>query len=171
MLLNYFKIAFRNLLKNKLHTIINVAGLALGNCERFFDRNLYKLWSRLRPVLRSIWKSVPYCAGGENPQTRTPHPMAQALVEDLLSEVESAVRLVSALGGRTNAWNIFCSQPWKGFTLWRKECIGGGLNFFDVFRFPIVRGDAKKALKSTKKLEYCSPNPWQKVFRKRSRSR
>lgn len=59
MLLNYFKIAFRNLLKNKLHTVINVAGLALGiasvflitiyikheiGYDRYFDQseNLYR---------------------------------------------------------------------------------------------------------------------------------
>jgi putative ABC transport system permease protein len=30
MLLNYFKIALRNLLKNKVFSIINIAGLTLG---------------------------------------------------------------------------------------------------------------------------------------------
>jgi putative ABC transport system permease protein len=30
MLQNYFKIAFRNLLKHKIFSVINIAGLALG---------------------------------------------------------------------------------------------------------------------------------------------
>ena len=30
MLKNYFKIAFRNLLKNKVYSIINISGLAIG---------------------------------------------------------------------------------------------------------------------------------------------
>src|SRR5688572_20307896 len=92
MLINYLKIALRNLLKNKLHTIINVAGLALVigsgllitiyvryelGYDRYYDEheNLYRI----------TWEN-------ENPQTRTPRPMAQALAEDF-PEVESAVSL------------------------------------------------------------------------------
>jgi len=30
MLKNYFKIAFRNLLKNKVFSLVNIAGLAIG---------------------------------------------------------------------------------------------------------------------------------------------
>jgi putative ABC transport system permease protein len=35
MLRNYFRVAFRSLSKNKLYTVINVLGLALGvSCPR-----------------------------------------------------------------------------------------------------------------------------------------
>ncbi len=63
MLKNYFKIAWRNLWKNKFFSVINIAGLATGMCgailiftwvqnELSFDRfhnnadNLYKVWNR-----------------------------------------------------------------------------------------------------------------------------
>src|SRR5688500_7436629 len=92
MLFNYFRIAFRNLIKNQLHISINLIGLSLGiasvflitlyithelSYDRFHDQpeNLYRI----------SWED-------ENPQTRTPHPMAQALVQDF-PEVESAVSL------------------------------------------------------------------------------
>jgi putative ABC transport system permease protein len=63
MIKNYFKIAWRNLWKNKAFSIINIAGLAVGMCgailiftwiqnEFSFDQfhenkdNLYKVWNR-----------------------------------------------------------------------------------------------------------------------------
>jgi putative ABC transport system permease protein len=148
MLLNYFKIAFRNLLKNKLHTVINVAGLALGiasvflitiyikheiGYDRYFDQyeNLYRI----------TWES-------ENPQTRTPHPMAQALVDDF-PEVESAVSL-SPLWAAGLTREIFSVRNLeKDLRFDEKNVLAVDSTFFDVFRFPVVRGDAKKALKSS----------------------
>jgi ABC-type antimicrobial peptide transport system permease subunit len=63
MIKNYFKIAWRNLWKNKVFSIINIAGLAVGMCgailiftwiqnELSFDQfhqnkdNLYKVWNK-----------------------------------------------------------------------------------------------------------------------------
>ena len=36
MLKNYFKIAYRNLLKNKIFSLVNIAGLAIGMSACFF---------------------------------------------------------------------------------------------------------------------------------------
>jgi putative ABC transport system permease protein len=64
MLKNFFKIAFRNLFKNKVLSTINIIGLAVGACcvilailywndERSYDRfhannpNLYRITTRL----------------------------------------------------------------------------------------------------------------------------
>ena len=51
MLLNYFTTAFRNLIKNKIFSVINIVGLAIGisacllislyvNYERAYDKNV-----------------------------------------------------------------------------------------------------------------------------------
>src|SRR5690349_1804197 len=92
MLYNYLNIALRNLVKHKLHTTINVVGLALGMASVFLialyiqgELSYDRFHRNPETLYRVVWES-------ENPQTRTPHPMAQALVQDF-PEVESAVSL------------------------------------------------------------------------------
>ncbi len=147
MLLNYFKIALRNLVKNKLHTIINVAGLALGIASVFlitiyiqyelcYDRH----YDQYENLYRITWEN-------ENPQTRTPHPLAQALAEDF-PEVESAVSL-SPLWAAGLTREIFSVRNLeKNLRFDERNILAVDTTFFDVFRFPVVRGDAKKALKN-----------------------
>jgi len=52
MLRNYIKIAFRNLLKNKVYSLLNIFGLALGIAACFFifqyvhfEKNYDRFWS------------------------------------------------------------------------------------------------------------------------------
>lgn len=148
MLSNYLKIAFRNLLKNKLHTVINVAGLALGIASVFlitiyinYEVGYDRYYDQSENLYRITWES-------DNPQTRTPHPMAEALVEDF-PEVESAVSL-SPLWAAGLTREIFSVRNLeKDLRFDEKNVLAVDSTFFDVFRFPVVRGDAKKALKST----------------------
>jgi len=147
MLLNYFKIAIRNLLKNKIHTLINVAGLALGIASVFLitiyiqnEVEYDRYYDHSENLYRIIWES-------ENPQTRTPHPMALALAEDF-PEVESAVSL-SPLWAAGLTREIFSIRNLeKNLQFDEKNVLAADTTFFDVFRFPVVIGDAKKALKS-----------------------
>src|SRR5690606_26548537 len=92
MLINYLVVALRNLRKSKVHAFINIAGLALGvACVLFIalylERELSydRFHENAEDLYRIIWEDA-------NPQTRTPHPMAQALKSDF-PEVESAVSL------------------------------------------------------------------------------
>src|SRR5688572_6525995 len=92
MFSNYLKIALRSLNKNRLHTIINVTGLSLGVASVFlislyiqYEANYDTHYDRYENLYRITWED-------ENPQTRTPHPMAQAMAEDF-PEVENAVTL------------------------------------------------------------------------------
>src|SRR6187551_960492 len=92
MLNNYLKVAVRSLTKSKLHAVINVAGLAVGIASVFlitlyisYETGYDKFYPEYQDIYRVTWEN-------ENPQTRTPHPMAQALVNDF-PEVESAVSL------------------------------------------------------------------------------
>ncbi len=147
MLLNYFKIAFRNLVKNKLHTIINVAGLALGIASVFlitiyiqYELGYDRYYDQYENLYRITWEN-------ENPQTRTPHPLAQALAEDF-PEVESAVSL-SPLWAAGLTREIFSVRNLeKNLRFDERNVLAVDTTFFDVFRFPVVRGDAKKALKN-----------------------
>src|SRR5580704_866187 len=78
MFKNYFKIAWRNLGKNKMHSFINIAGLSIGMAvamliglwiydEVSFDKN-FDNYNRIAQVVQNVtnngevqtWTSVPY---------------------------------------------------------------------------------------------------------------
>lgn len=146
MFLNYLTTAYRTLLKSKTHTLINVFGLAFGiacvfmislylqrelSYDRFHDKaeNLYRV----------TWEDA-------NPQTRTPHPMAQAMKMEF-PEVESAVSLTPLYAsGLTRETHSF-RNPKSDTRYDEKNILAVDTTFFDVFTFPLVRGDAKTALK------------------------
>src|SRR5882724_7611481 len=97
MLRNYFKVALRNLLRNKGFSIINISGLAIGMAsailillwiqnEISYDRfhakgdRLYQVWSndKIDGTIRSL--------------TNTPEIMAPALKKDY-PEIEDVTRI------------------------------------------------------------------------------
>lgn len=147
MFSNYLKIALRGLLKNKLHTVINVMGLALGIASVFIislyikhETGYDKFLPQSENIYRITWNN-------ENPQTRTPHPMAQALAADF-PEVESAVSLSPIWAAGLTRAIYSMSNPENDVRFDEKNLLAVDTTFFDVFEFPVVRGDAKKALKN-----------------------
>jgi putative ABC transport system permease protein len=147
MLANYLIIAIRNLARNRLHTAINVTGLSLG-IACVFIISLYlrheigydRYYDHYENLYRITWEGV-------NPQTRTPHPMAQALVDDF-PEVESAVSL-SPLWAAGLTREIFSIRNIdKDLHFDEKGVLAVDTTFFDVFGFPVVRGDANRALRN-----------------------
>lgn len=147
MLYNYLKIALRNIAKNKLYTIINITGLSLGIASVFLmmlyvrhEIGYDKFYPEYQNLYRISWEN-------ENPQTRTPHPMAQAMVTDF-PEVESAVSL-SPLWAAGLTREIFSVRnPEKGTMYDEAGILAVDSTFFDVFGFPVVRGNAAKALRT-----------------------
>lgn len=148
---NYLKIAFRNLVNNKLHTGINVSGLALGIASVFlitayviYELGYDRYYEEHENLYRITWEDA-------NPQTRTPHPMAQAMVDDF-AEVENAVSL-SPLWGSGLTRRVFSVRNLeKDLRFDESNVLAVDSTFFDVFRFPVVRGNAENALKSTNGL-------------------
>ncbi len=110
MLYNYFKTALRSLFKNSFYTCINIAGLALGIAcvflivqyvkrETGFDR----FHEGSENIYRVSWET-------DNPQTRTPHPLAQAMVTDF-PEVENAVSLTPDVGTGIDSCHFLYPEP------------------------------------------------------------
>jgi putative ABC transport system permease protein len=148
MFINYFKTGFRNILKNGLQSGINVFGLALGlacvflitvyvNHEMTYDQ----FFPDSENVYRITWES-------DNSQTRTPHPMAQAMVNDF-PEVESAVSLSPYWAAGLTREIFSVRNLEKDIKFDERNALMVDSTFFDVFQLPIVLGDAKKALRST----------------------
>ena len=146
MLLNYINTALRNLLKSKVHSVINVFGLAFGiacvfliilylQVELSYDR----FHEKAENLYRITWED-------NNPQTRTPHPMAQAMKADF-PEVKSAVSITPLYAaGLTKETHSF-RNPKRDTRYDEKNILAVDTTFFDVFSFPLLKGDPETALK------------------------
>ncbi|CAN5222636.1 ABC transporter permease [soil metagenome] len=145
MLSSYFIIAFRNLLKNQVYSFINIFGLALGlACVFLIFQYLSKevsydrFHANAENIYRITWES-------ENPQTRVPHPMAQALVHDFPS-VEAATSITPIWGPGLTKQTFSLRNLQKDIKYDETNVLGADSTFFDVFDFSLVSGDRKTAL-------------------------
>jgi putative ABC transport system permease protein len=140
---NFFKIAFRNLLKYKTYSIVNILGLAVGlaSCIIILLFVSYELsYDRHLPDHENIYRVTTRGIVGENNfhMALTPPPMAHTLVKDF-PEVKNAARLMrteNMLIRANDNTNIFIESNfyWADST------------FFDVFKYKMIYGDVRTAL-------------------------
>jgi len=141
MLRNYLKIAWRNLIKQKAFSFINVVGLAIGlatclliSLYVFDELRFDRFHDKADRIVRVVFKgTVP---GGKLNEAHVMPPVAQALKTEF-PEVEEAVRLRA--GGRP----MFVIND-KRF--YEEEMAFADQNLFDVFSLPLIHGDSKTAL-------------------------
>ncbi len=142
MIKNYFKIAVRNLWKNKGYSAINIFGLAIGLCtcllialyitdELGYDR-FYKNADRIFRINTDVR------IGGANlHMTQTSDMMGQLLKKDY-PQVEEYTRLYTSGGDRfIKKGNEFIDE---------KNVANADSTFFTVFTLPAIEGDTKTAL-------------------------
>ncbi len=141
MLKNYIKIAFRNLQKNKVFSLINIAGLTIGLAafwlialyvadELSFDRYHENADRIYRVVQHAKWD------GGKFDLTGTSAPFAPAFKNDY-PEVQDAVRFDLEGGGAITYQNKHLQVDDILFT---------DPSVFTVFTYHFLFGDAKTAL-------------------------
>src|SRR5688572_30589970 len=140
MIRNYIKIAFRALIRSKVHSAINIIGLSLGitvcilivlfvKDEWTFDR----FHSRADRIYR-VYAREDYGPNEQFFYTVTPFPMGPALKENL-PEVEHEVR-VQKLG----------TQVKVGDNAYSETLAIVGRNFFNVFDFRMAKGSSDGVL-------------------------
>jgi len=141
MFINYFKIAFRNLWRNKAFSAINIFGLAIGLAvcllitlfvvdELSYDK--YNLNADRIYRVNSDFK----VNGGDFKDRESPAPMASVLMKEY-PQIEQATRL------RDNGKTLVK----KGNeTLTEDGSFYGDVNLFKVFTLPVIAGDPKTAL-------------------------
>ncbi len=146
MFKNYLKVALRNLLRNKGFTLINVSGLVVGmTCAILillyvqFELSYDKFHQNAENIYRIAWMS-------DRPQTRTPHPMAQAMVKDF-PEVVQAVTLSPLWGPGLTRPKLSVRYEEKRFD--EPGFFSADSTFLKVFSFNLIQGDAKTALRET----------------------
>ena len=141
MLKNYFTIAWRNLVKNKAFTAINIAGLAIGiaTClvimlfvqdELSFDRFNEKADQIVRVVFRGTMN------GEKMKESSVMAPVAPTLRSDY-PEVLDATRLLQYGSPKI----VVGDKTFKDANFAYVDS-----NFFNVFTLPLSKGDAKTAL-------------------------
>ncbi len=142
MIKNYFKIAWRNLLKNKTFSLINIAGLAVG-FSSFLLIGLYVLdeisFDKFHEKANRIYRiNADIRFGGTDLRLAvSPDPMGATLKNDY-PQVEQFVRIYASDGPQ------FIK---KGTEYIREnDIIYADSTFFDVFTFPVIAGNAQTAL-------------------------
>ena len=141
MFKHHLKIIFRNILSNKLHSILNIAGLAIGissfilillyvNHELTFDRfhknfnNVYKLTL------------------GNSFSTMAPFAV---VLNDKLPENEKIARIDFHMGGgKSPLLRVEKGNETETFQI--NDIIYADSTFFDIFSFSVIQGDVKTAL-------------------------
>jgi putative ABC transport system permease protein len=142
MITNYFKIAWRNLLKNKIFSFINVAGLAIGLCcfimislyvtdelsyDRFHEKadRIYRVHSDIR------------FGGTDLKLAVSSDPMGATLKKDY-PQVEQYVRLYTSDGSKS-------IKKGKEYIV-EERVVHADSTLFDVFTLPTIAGNTKTAL-------------------------
>ncbi|WP_114936272.1 ABC transporter permease [Mucilaginibacter endophyticus] len=143
MIRNYFKTAFRSLLKNKGFTFINILGLALGLAIclliTFYvvDELSYDRYNTKHERVYRVNTDLKF-SGTLTEYAVTAIPVANVLKTEC-PEVETAVRITPALNIRFKKGDEIVRED--GATFYSEP------NIFDVFTLPLLSGDAKTALK------------------------
>ncbi len=147
MLKNYFKIAFRNLWKNKSFSAINISGLALGlTCSI-----LIFLWVKDEYSVDAFHKnrnriyivtSQEYVDNEINGSYDTPGLLGEE-VKKVMPEVELACNYVG--------WNNFFTFS-SGDKKMKQPGNFAGMDFFKIFSYPLLQGTAETALKDPESI-------------------
>lgn len=142
MLRNYFLIAFRNIVKQKFYSFINILGLTIGIAASLFvilyvaDELSYDGFHKHIDRMYRVGLNGKL-AGQEMHVVSTPPPLAAAMVDEVPG-VEQALRLWQ--------WSdVVISYEDKVFT--EDLIFHTDSNFFKVFSFELLEGDPETALK------------------------
>lgn len=151
MIRNFLTIAWRNLLRNKVFSLVNISGLAVGMAACFlvlqyvrFEWSYDKFHKNSDRIYRvTIEREHPASAI----RISAAHPGVGPAMKEEFAEVEEFTRVLhqSIFMGEVTTWSHIDDQGnEKVFNEERVYCVDP--SFPDVFSFPFVYGDPKTAL-------------------------
>lgn len=140
MFLNYLKTALRNLMRNKLFSFINIAGLAVGLAafilillfvrdEMSWDEN----WQRAEDIYR-LETTIQFPVREDRPSPGAVSPLKDIMF-DTFSEVEDITRFIRGAVTARSADELFAEQ-----TIFAEP------NFVEFFGYEFVEGSTDMAL-------------------------
>jgi putative ABC transport system permease protein len=136
MLKNYLLVSFRNLLKNKIFTLINITGLgiALAVCIVAYFNHMFNYdFDRTHENFESIYRVTSFrdMKGREQEYGLCPATLGLELKKDIPG-IEKSARLIRSTSPVKEGDDIFSS-----------EISYVDPEFIDIFTFPIVLGDKR----------------------------
>jgi putative ABC transport system permease protein len=144
MLKNYFKIAFRNLWKNKTASFINISGLTIGLCSClligiYIQHELnYDDFERNGDRIARVIMGYQFNGNSDEKKGNFTSVRVAPVFKRTFPEITSAVRM-------TQYRRIVKYQDKQ---INEKRFMYADPSFFDTFSFKLTEGDAKSALKS-----------------------
>jgi putative ABC transport system permease protein len=142
MFRNYFKIAFRNLAKNKGYTFINIAGLATGMAVALliglwvWDELTYNRYHKNYDRLAQVWQHNNY-NGVKQSQVSNPYVMAEEIRNNFGSDFKYVIQSTWNFG---RILTIGDKKFNKSGMYWEPEVI-------DMFSINLLKGDPASAMK------------------------
>ncbi|MBX2842157.1 MAG: ABC transporter permease [Flammeovirgaceae bacterium] len=146
---NYLKIAFRNLIKNKFFTLLNLAGLGLAMAASLllfqyisFEMSYDKFHERSADIYRTNIEF--YKSGNRESESSLVSPIVGSLLTENFPEVEEMTRIVvlgpdGILSNKENATSI-------------RNIYLGDSSFFNLFSFELKQGDKATMLSDPFKI-------------------
>jgi ABC-type antimicrobial peptide transport system permease subunit len=134
---NYFIAAWRNLIRHKAYSVINILGLSIGMTCSFFIFlwvQHEKSYDRFHSDANKIYRIV--CETVDSKYAITPAPLASE-IRSVISEVDNTVRISLP---RTHVFQVGS----KMFE--EKKIVYADSTFLQVFTFPLIEGDPTTAL-------------------------
>ncbi|MBN1224609.1 MAG: ABC transporter permease [Candidatus Aminicenantes bacterium] len=147
MLKNYLLMAFRKLKKQKGYALINVAGLAIGMacCILILSFVLTELsFDRYHDNANRIYRLIANLTLGNTPNMiATSNPMSSVSMREEFTEVRAVTRVFP-----------FRRAPLKygDVEFYEERIFYADASIFDVFTFPMIKGDPKTALTTANSL-------------------
>lgn len=138
MLLNHFTISWRNLIKNKVYSLINIGGLALGITAFLFilqyvslEKSVNKFHTNLPHMYRMLCQSTD---GNNWPQVE---PGWAENIKSKMPEVKSYCRIADGVGQGV------IQNPLNQLAILEQSVAYAEGNFFQFFSFPVIQGQAQ----------------------------
>jgi len=133
MLINYWKLVFRNLRRHKSYAIINIVGMGIGIAAMVWGYQTYRFatsFDNFQPLRDHVYRALTYRKGGDGLRGVFPMP-AVAMAKQESPGVTAAARYqgrgvnVRQDTSETFAEEVYFTDP----------------AFFDIFHFPRVQGN------------------------------
>lgn len=144
MLINYFKIALRNMLRNKTSSFVNIAGLTLGICAFLLlmeyishEESVNKFHANLPQMYRLINQDP---KGNTWPETE---PGWADIFKQRFAEIKDACRFDEETGSTVVSVQGSTSESFSEMNTGYADG-----NFFSFFSFPLIEGSAQSLNKT-----------------------
>src|SRR6266496_4732455 len=150
MIKNYFKIAWRNLLKNKVFSFINIFGLSVGlTCCMLITVYLYNEMSydKYHKNIHSLYQlATTFVKDGKEDKTpNTPAPMAAAMKQEF-PEIRETARIMALFAEDKTLLQYKDGDVQKSF--YETKGYMADPTFFELFTYHFIEGNSATALKN-----------------------